>query len=156
MTGSLEQVVVVAQQLAWITASFRVPVYGQVSYSEVLISRTGDMVFDLFPMPLEEVRERVSACWLPLFANTIIARGLPVPAREGETGIEISFALMTALANVMYPVTHTDGIYLRGFSNLLFPAKISPDMKSVQWHLITSTRAPSHPPMELCPVPLMK
>ncbi len=146
LSGSLEQIIVVAQQLAWITASFRVPFYGQVSYSEFLITRTGNMVFDLFPTPLEEVRERVSACWLSLFANSIIARGLAVPARDGEIGIEIPFSLMTALANVMYPVFHTDGIYLRGFSNLLFPAKISSDMKSVQWHLVTSTRARSHLP----------
>lgn len=146
MTGSLEQIIVVAQQLAWITATFRVPVYGQVSYSEVLISRVGDMIFDLFPTPLEEVRERAGACWLPLFTNSIIARGHAIPAREGEMGIEIPFALMTALANVMYPVFHNDGIYLRGFSNLLFPASISPDMKSIQWHLTTSTTAKSHLP----------
>lgn len=156
MSGSLEQIIVVAQQLAWITASFRVPVYGQVSYSEVLISRTGDMVFNLYPTPLEEVRERVSACWLPLFANSIIARGLAVPAREGEIGIEIPFPLMTTLANVMYPVFHTDGIYLRGFSNLLFPVEISPDKRSVQWHLTTSTTARSHLPHGTLPGPTDK
>ena len=151
MTGSLEQVIVVAQQLAWIAASFRVPLYGQVSYSEVLIRRTGDMVFELFPTPLEEVRERVGACWLPLFMNSIIARGHAVPAREGEKGIEIPFPLMLTLANVMYPIFHDDGIYLRGFSNLLFPAHISSDMKSVQWHLTTSTTARSHLPYGTLP-----
>lgn len=146
VNGSLDQIIVVAQQLAWITASFRIPVHGQVSYSEILISRAGDMVFDLFLTPLEEIQERVSACWLPLFVNSVIARGIPIPARDGEMGIEMPFALMMALANVMYPIPHTNGIYLRGFSKLSFPAKLSSDMESVQWHLTTSTAARFHLP----------
>lgn len=148
VTGSLENIIEIAQQLAWITATFRVPVYGQVSYSSVLLSETGGMTFDLTPTPLEEVGRVInsSTCWLPLFANGIIARGLAVPARDGELGIELPFALMTSLANVMYPVFHADGVYLRGFSNLLFPTRISFDRKSVQWHLNTSAKAHSHLP----------
>ena len=140
VNGSLKELIEVAQQLAWITASFRIPQYGQVSYSEISFERTGNMVFNIFPLELEAVRQRASACWLSLFVNGVVARGFPIPARDGQKGIEIPFPIMTGLANVMYPVFHAEGVYLRGFSNLLFPTAVSQDIKSVQWHLVTSPK----------------
>ena len=128
----------IAQQLAWITASFRIPQPCQTSYSEISFESVGDMSFDIRPLQLEAIRQRESACWLPLFENGIIARGFPIPARHGEKGIELPFPVMTGLANIMYPVFYEDGLYLRGVSKLLFPTSVSPDVKSVQWHLTSS------------------
>ena len=138
VTGLLNHVIEIAQQLAWITTSFRIPKYGQVSYSEAILERTGSMIFNINLLELEAVRKRASACWLPLFENGVVARGFPVPLRNYEKGIEVPFSVMTGLVNVMYPVVHAKGIYLRGFSKLLFPTAVSPDMKAVQWHLMSS------------------
>ena len=136
--GSLNELKAVAQQLAWITASFRIPQPRQTSYSEVSFESVGEMSFDIRPLQLEVIRPRESACWLPLFENGIIARGFPVPARHGQKGIELPFSVMTGLANIMYPVFYEDGLYLRGASKLLFPTAVSPDLRSVQWHLTSS------------------
>ena len=103
-----------------------------------MLEKTGDMIFNIRLLELEAVRHRASACWLPLFENGIIARGFSVPARNNEKGIEVPFSVMTGLANIMYPVFYADGVYLRGFSKLLFPTAVSPDMESVQWHLMSS------------------
>ena len=135
--GSLNELKAITQQLAWITASFRIPQPRHTSYSEIIFESVGEMSFDIKPLQLETARLRESACWLPLFENGVIARGFPVPARQGQKGIELPFPVMTGLANVMYPVFYEDGLYLRGVSKLLFPTAVSPDLKSVQWHLTT-------------------
>ena len=136
--GSLNELKATAQQLAWITASFRIAQPRQTSYSEISFESLGEGSFDIKPLQLEAIRQRESACWLPLFENGIIARGFPVPARHGQKGIELPFPVMTGLANIMYPVFYEDGLYLRGVSKLLFPTAVSPDVKSVQWHLTSS------------------
>ena len=136
--GSLNELKATAQQLAWITASFRISQPRQTSYSEISFESVGEGSFDIKPLQLEAIRQRESACWLPLFENGIIARGFPVPARHGQKGIELPFPVMTGLANIMYPVFYEDGLYLRGVSKLLFPTAVSPDLKSVQWHLTSS------------------
>ena len=148
----MNEFVEVAQQLAWITASFRLPRYGQTSYSEVLLEHSGNMIFNIDLLDLEIIPIKDSTCWLPLFANSIVARGFPTPARNGEKGIELPFSIMTGLANIMYPVVHGEGLYLRGFSNLLFPTSLSPEMKSVQWHLVSSPKPRMRLPSGTLPV----
>ena len=135
--GSVTDLVEVAQQFAWLSASFREPREGHVSYSEISFKESGRSIYEIRPMELEEVRPRESACWLPIFVNGIIARGFPVPPRQKEErGIELPFQVMISLVKVMYPISHLGGFYLKGFSSILFPTAISADRKSVQWHVI--------------------
>ena len=56
VTGLLNHVIEIAQQLAWITTSFRIPKYGQVSYSEAILERTGSMNFNINLLELEALR----------------------------------------------------------------------------------------------------
>ena len=150
--GSLNELVETAQQLAWLSAIFRVPRYGQVSYSEVTCEQKADMVFSIYPLELKEIREKDGVCWLPLFINGIVARGFPIPSRNEEKGIEIPFNIMISLAKIMYSMTYLDGLYLKGFSNLLFPTKISHDSASVQWHSIAGANPKARlPPGSLPP-----
>ena len=149
--GSLAEIIVMVQQLVWIAASFRQPKYGQVSYSEAVLEHVKETTFNINLLELEAVRERASACWLPLFTNAIVARGFPVPARKGEKGIEVPFLVMTGLANVMYPVIHHERVYLRGTYNLLFPTGVSPDLRSVQWHMTTNPNPRSRLPYGALP-----
>jgi hypothetical protein len=135
--GTKRFLVDVAQQLSWITASIRLPVYGKVSYSDVLFLSTGTDVYKAVPLPLESVEDEQPPCWLPLFLGTVIARDYPIPKRDQEKGLELPFHLMTTVAGVLYPMTHDGGIYLKGLSRLLFPTS-SFEGSSVQWHLATS------------------
>jgi hypothetical protein len=124
----------IAQQVSWVTASIELPVYGKVSYSDVLFLSTETGVYKAIPLPLQTIED---ACWLPLLLGTVIARDYPIPERDQEKGVELPFHLMTTVAGALYPMIHDGGIYLKGHSRLLFPTSSSRG-GSVQWHLITS------------------
>jgi ankyrin repeat protein len=135
--GTQSFLVDIAQQLSWITASIRLPIYGKVSYSDVLFFSTGRGVYKAVPLPLETAEDEKPPCWLPLFLGTVIAQDYPIPKRDQENGLELPFHLMTSLAGALYPMAHDGGIYLKGYSRLLFPTS-SFESGSIQWHLITS------------------
>ena len=130
----------VAQQASWLTASIRLPQYGQVSFSDSILNWTGVGRFEILTLPLDQIHETEieDACWLPLFLGTVVARNYPVPERQGEKGLELPFDLMTSVTGIMVPEYHDGGIYLKGHSRLLFPASGSIP-GSVQWHLLTSS-----------------
>ncbi|KAI9877032.1 MAG: hypothetical protein M1830_005006 [Pleopsidium flavum] len=144
--GTKEFLVDVAQQVSWLTASVRLPRYGQVSYSDTLFLSTDVGIYKAIPLPLQPVEEKEDACWLPLFLGTVIARNYPIPERQQEKGLELPFDLMTTVAGNMLPMCHDGGVYLKGHSRLLFPVSSSIP-GSIQWHLITSSsRRESLPP----------
>ena len=139
--GDTKTLISCAEQLTWLTAIFRVPVYGQVSYSTVsFTSKTNGLneQYEISPLILQKVEESPGACWLPLFQNSIIALGFPVPDRAEEKGIELPFSLMTDQAGILYSTTHNEGLYLKGFSTLIYPSAASENLESVQWHVISS------------------
>ena len=132
----------VAQQLSWLTASVRLPIDGQVSFSDSVLIRsdaeTDVAIFKIFPLSLNLVPKIESSCWLPLLLGTVIARNYPIPAREQERGLELPFDLMAAVAGDMTPKCRDGGIYLKGYSRLLYPVS-GTIPGSVQWHLLTSS-----------------
>lgn len=141
--GTKEFLIDIAQQVSWLTASIRLPCSGQVSLSDSLLIRAnveGDVaIYKVFSLPLESVpvHEKETACWLPLFLGSVIARSYPIPEREQEQGLELPYDLMTTVAGNMVPQCHDGGIFLKGHSRLLYPVSGS-ILGSVQWHLLTS------------------
>ncbi|KAL8741957.1 MAG: hypothetical protein Q9190_005496 [Brigantiaea leucoxantha] len=136
--GSVQDLIEIGQQLAWLCASLRQHVSGQLSYSDVGFTEVEKGLFQICPLKLEEVRGRKSACWLPLFLNGVIARGFPIPSRhEEDKGVELPFRVMTTLAKIMYPSSHLGGVFLKGFSCILYPTATSVGDKIVQWHMTT-------------------
>lgn len=73
-----------------------------------------------------------------MFANSIIAKGFPVPERRGEMGLEIPFEAMVTLNKILFPLEIPDGIVLKGNSTLLLP--LAGDSESVQWHLLCNAQ----------------
>ncbi|KAL8795028.1 MAG: hypothetical protein Q9195_002476 [Heterodermia aff. obscurata] len=136
-----------AEQLAWLSAVIRIAKQDEISNSEVSfqVSADKEMTFEIVPSDLQKVEEDSSTCWLPLFKSSIIASGFPIPERAGQKGIELPFSLITDQSGMLYPMTYNGGIYLRGFSSLLYPTARSDDGTSVQWHLIESSS--THEPL---------
>ena len=90
----------------WLTAVFRAPVYNQVSYSVVSFvrSRERNDQYGVRPLPLlklKKVEESSGACWLPMFKNSIIPCGFPIPDRGPGKGIELPFPLMIDQASIL-------------------------------------------------------
>lgn len=140
--GTKEFLIDIAQQVSWLTASIRLPIDGQVSFSDsFLISSnagTDVAIYKVLPLPLDLVHGTENSCWLPLFFGTVIARNYPIPEREQEKGLELPFDLMTTVAGNVVPECYNGGIYLKGHSRMLYPVSGSIP-GSVQWHLLTSS-----------------
>lgn len=82
-----------------------------------------------------ELSEQDQCCWLPLFANPVIARGFPVPKRkDGERGLEIPLEIMAALGGARHVTEFEGGLVMKGYSAMFVP--VERHHQSVQWHLI--------------------
>ena len=82
-----------------------------------------------------ELSEEEQSCWLPMFTNSVIARGFPVPQREdGEQGVEVPLEIMAALGGARHATEFEGGLVLKGHSAMFVP--IERHKHSIQWHLI--------------------
>ena len=140
-----EIIISVAQQLAWLTAVFRKPHYGQTSYSKVVLNELNKSAenaskeFEIYALGLRKVHRSVKTCWLDLFSNCVIAMGFPIPKRSnGEKGIELPYGIMTSQAGTLFSKTYKGGLFLRGLSTLIYPTASWEDHQSVQWHIFDS------------------
>ena len=57
-----------------VSANFRVPKYGQISYTEVPCEARTDMVFNIRALEWEEIKGKDGTCLLPLFNHGIVDR----------------------------------------------------------------------------------
>lgn len=118
------------------------PIDDRVSFSDSLLisNNAGTDVarYKILPLPLGPVPETDNSCWLSLFLGTVIARNYPIPEREHERGLELPYDLMAAVAGNVVPKCRDGGIYLKGYSRLLYPVSGSIP-GSIQWHLLTSS-----------------
>ena len=135
-SGSKDNLIHLAQQLAWISAVFRVPRDSELTYSDVSFEKTGPLQFKMTLMHLQKVENANGFCWHSLFLNSVIARGFPIPDRGKEVGIEIPFEVMVSLACVLYPMEYHGGTILRGIKLTLVPTAHCSG--SVQWHCVPS------------------
>ncbi|OOF94668.1 hypothetical protein ASPCADRAFT_208329, partial [Aspergillus carbonarius ITEM 5010] len=90
------------------------------------------------------------SCWLPMFQNSNLAHGYPIPLRTAGVGLEISFDVMITLGRILYPLELPDGIILKGHSTMLVPTLAS-SPNCVQWHFIVSKTPKSYIGVERIP-----
>lgn len=130
----------VFQQAIWMGAALRASRSEQVQYSSFYLttlttwdqstSATFSVTFDTSKLSEDE-----QSCWLPLFANPVIAQGFPVSEREnGERGLEIPLEIMAALGGARHVTDFQGGLVLKGHSAIFVP--VTRHHQSIQWHLI--------------------
>jgi hypothetical protein len=142
--GTNEVIKALAQQLAWLSAVFRVAKSDQLTLSHVefMCIRQGE--FELRPFELEEIGTKQSACWHPLVKGSLVASDFPIPDRQGEIGLELPFQGMVQLARVSLLTMCGGRVALCGFSTLIYPTAQSSDTfqygssSCVQWHLVAN------------------
>ena len=139
-SGPLGVLTSIAQQLVWLTAVMRVHHPGELTYSNVHFRHVGSITFAIVSEDIRQVNDGNTQCWHPLFVNSSLAFGFPVPERDGEKGLELPFDVMLRLASVTYAVTYDDGLVLSGFSAILFPTGYyqHEGCHSIQWHFVES------------------
>jgi hypothetical protein len=138
VSGSQELLVAIDQQLSWMTASFRIPKYDQVSYSDALLLSKDIGIFYVVSIPLQSIEAEHDVCWLHLLYRTVIAPNYPISGRRQEKGLELPLHLMTTLAGSLQPMLYDGGMILKDYLRLLFPSSDS-EPNTLQWHLVTSS-----------------
>jgi hypothetical protein len=137
--GSRKVVIEIAQQLAWIGASFHTAANGEVEYSVATIRKVekGDegLSFSIEFQSKSLLKEEKS-CWHSLFNNPVIAQGFPILERGDELGLDLPIELMAALGGARHIAEFGGGLVLKGFSVLFVPVKIYEN--SIQWHMVSS------------------
>ena len=130
----------ILQQAIWMGTALRTSRNERVQYSSFLLSSLSpwDRSFcSSFSVTFEatELSEGKESCWLPLFANAVIAQGFPVPARKSwGLGLEIPLEIMAALGGARHVTDFEGGLILKGHSAMFVPIKRYD--QSIQWHLI--------------------
>lgn len=133
----------ILQQAIWMGTALRVSRNEQVQYSSFCLSKSSprDRSFcSSFSVKFDasELSDGKESCWLPLFANPVIARGFPVAERkEWERGLEIPLEIMAALGGARHVSEYEGGLVLKGYSAIFVPIKCQHN--SVQWHLICAS-----------------
>ena len=139
-SGPKEVLISIAQQLAWLAASFRKPNNGRLASSPVSfkhLPKNNEIWFRIQVLELESIGEAAKMCWHPMFSNYVIARGFPIPERDFGNGVELPFDLMVTLGRIWYPTEYLDHVLLKGFSTILVPVLRKKD--SIQWHFISNS-----------------
>jgi hypothetical protein len=145
-SGTMEEAISVAQFLAWIAATFRIPQAEELMCSSISLEYVQpENYFQIRLRELTPLQTREpGTCWTPLFPTTIMATGFPVLEHSGALGLQIPFAAMLDMAEILYDVSLEDnegnvtGIYFEGISYLLYPIadlKGNDGERTIQWHL---------------------
>jgi hypothetical protein len=137
--GPRDDLVDLAQELAWLAAVFRIPKDGKVTYSEVelITSKTANFHVRTLELRAPSRIQGPGLCWCQMLKTGIIARGFPIPKRpKKQYGIEIPIEALLKLAHVSYIASYDNGLVLSGFSTMLFPTAQSSEL--IQWHFVSS------------------
>lgn len=154
VTGSPYLVAELAEQIAWLASTLRVPPVSQGNVSctpraediktKTVGQRTSGpvvegecrIVFDFEEAPVAHDAS-CGFCWAALFSKAILVSGYPITRRpEANTGLELSLGTMAYLNQSRQVVQLGEKIALKGFSSLLVATLASAGI--VVWHLLLS------------------
>ncbi|KAH7323067.1 hypothetical protein B0I35DRAFT_192717 [Stachybotrys elegans] len=143
--GGRAPVVELCEQLAWLGAALRTsPVAHEMCLSTPIVSalpsKEGLKVhisFELF-LPRNGKSANVDgACWHGMFRSPVVVNGFPILARQrDEQGLEVSFDMMSILADVQFATHYQTTLVLKGFCTILVPTRFEDE--SITWHFIAS------------------
>ena len=146
--GTVSEITETLEQLAWLGATFRLPLPGGLTMSYIR--------FGCFPeeenkptnthgsiatrLELLSARhqdpepKQPGTCWVQLFNQSILARGFPLTTRSDGKGLNISPGMMIAAAGVQKVENHNNGLFFLGERSMLYPTGKCND--SIQWHFV--------------------
>lgn len=127
--------------LAWFCASLRTSTLEEPSVSHTLLFKTSTRSRWRFYMSLAKLKINMPdprPCWYTLIPRSVIAKGFPIPARNGENGMELPLEVMITISRI-FTLAIVDGkYYFLGVFTALIPTKTF-GHKSLQWHFIQNS-----------------
>ncbi|KAG9756526.1 hypothetical protein KCU73_g4872, partial [Aureobasidium melanogenum] len=152
ITGSADYIKTIVKQLAWLTATLRVPHGEMLTVSCIDFqhqrTQTGEVLDGVFRMSLWEQEKtpqpnsEPGQCWTRLFAHSVLAYGFPHSTRdrpESMRGLEIPFNIMASFAGIRFPLLLGERLAFASTTHVLVPEIFSED--SIQWHFETIENA---------------
>ncbi|KAE9362769.1 hypothetical protein N431DRAFT_358055 [Stipitochalara longipes BDJ] len=154
LTGNLDQIIEILEQLSWFAVTFRTSSKGQLTMSHAIFQeRPGKLKFEKgepeFELSLVTPRHHSisvnpndnleqSNCWLPLFSSGILAQGFPIRQRpEAALGLDLAFPVLAQLARLDGPMSYAEGIVFSGKLSIIFPTRLlDAGTRGVQWHFV--------------------
>jgi hypothetical protein len=144
------------EQLAWLGAALRTsPVtFGTyLSTPSIMISKdanSSDMVpsitvcFEFTSHPAIDLsldhdlsNNAAGTCWHAMFRNPIIVNKFPILARhEDDQGLELSFSMMSVLAETCFATRYDRTLVLKGPCTMLVPTRLAGH--SITWHFLSN------------------
>ncbi|KAL7948488.1 hypothetical protein V8C42DRAFT_314623 [Trichoderma barbatum] len=159
--GTPHSITEIGEQIAWLATALRSSAQDSVitlCHPEILVAeaepiqsrRAKEPEFEgVFMYKVSVVTEQTKdnlpnisvngECWQPIFNNPVIVTGYPINPRGSTmsaSGLEVSFDMMTALANADYLTTFGDKTVVKGFSTLLIPTGMHDNV--IYWHLLAN------------------
>ena len=139
-TGTIEFLITVGQQLAWLGAVFRCSPSGlshcYTNFTPVneTNSKLPYVTFSLEYEVMSLDRLGTTSCWNDLVGDVVLVAGFPIPKRPSDAvGLEASLVLIGALADIPLATCYRGGFILKGRSIALVPIRRGESF--VQWHL---------------------
>jgi hypothetical protein len=137
LRGSSEEIIEVAQELAWLGAALQHSPTSDLTYSQARIQQVASisskLVFDLH-FDTGPPEKDIQACWHKLFSSAVVAEGFSIPKRGEEVGLEIPLRMIAGLTGIRHAVALERGLILKGHSCALVP--VSRHKDSIQWHYL--------------------
>ncbi|ORY17840.1 hypothetical protein BCR34DRAFT_474254 [Clohesyomyces aquaticus] len=150
--GNRYSIAEVGEQISWIITALRSSPWGnsvalcsptvKVTQGTIgnLPSRNPDVPAFACTLAVSETRatrgssKALGRCWYNLFRNPVIVIGFPIMRRsEMNIGLEISLEMMARLVETYQVNEFKGGLFLKGFSSMLFPTKKIEGL--LVWHL---------------------
>lgn len=141
--GCVLDIVLLIQQVAWLTAISQHAEEGQLLASTIRCRTEGSDKLcrnvNITPNPPSPFRSAEGCCWHPMLHGNSLAYGFPIPKRNGQLGVEIAFETMAILGLIWYPVNCGKGIVLKGERTALIPCTHNSTEDSIQWHYMENS-----------------
>lgn len=158
VTGGLQLVSEVAEQLGWLVTVLRsppislgstvVPYYPHIvniNFQDSHMSGHGGIIRGtcslLVDIDAEPRKDPSGRCWIPLFESASLVRGYPIPRRSlPNTGLEVPLQALSYFTRAQQVVQWNGRIIMKGFSRLLVATLAASG--AIIWHLFDN-RSPA-------------
>ena len=132
------------QQIVWMGTAFRVSDTQEVAVARFTLTHTkqpGHTDHLGVHFDTSALSEKERKCWVPLFANPVIAEGFPIEKRmKDDKGLELSLQMMAALGGARHITEYDGSLIIKGEFAAFVP--IECHESSVQWHCIRNSASP--------------
>lgn len=135
LQGDVSAMIEGSTLLVWLSTAIRAAPQDQLCYCTADIQQIGTAsaavtyTYDLFP------RKSPAGCWCEMFRNPVVTKGYSItPRPTGKCGLEMSFDMMTILAQTPFLASFAGATILKGYSTILSLSQHEEEI--FNWHFL--------------------